>query len=259
MSLEHETLASLFNDIADAIRSKTGSNASIQADDFPSAIEQIDVHQGVETNKSVTITSTSQVINPSSGYSSMAKVTASVAQSTIGNEANISGSGQTSLGYGKQRTISAGFYATDRVIKNGVSAMTLPSTSSGTASGTQKAVITPANIPQYINIPSGYNGSAVYYKINAATPSVNSFTIEDYESHYYGQGYETYPMFQGMTWAMAINQMISFYGIPIEKDGGWIMMNDGPYAGRPLMDSKYNVVDPGDYIEPGETYRFENE
>ncbi len=37
----HATLASLFGDIADAIRAKTGSQADIVADDFPSAISAI--------------------------------------------------------------------------------------------------------------------------------------------------------------------------------------------------------------------------
>ena len=66
-------------------------------------------------------------------------------------------------------------------------------------------------------------------------------------------------MYVGITWAAAINQGISFYGIPIEKDGGWLIMYDGPYAGRPLMDDKYNIIDPSDLIEAGGIYRFENE
>lgn len=37
----HSTLTGLFNDIADAIRAKTGSSASIVADNFPSAIAAI--------------------------------------------------------------------------------------------------------------------------------------------------------------------------------------------------------------------------
>lgn len=37
----HSTLTGLFNDIADAIRAKTGSSASIVADDFPTAIAAI--------------------------------------------------------------------------------------------------------------------------------------------------------------------------------------------------------------------------
>lgn len=41
MPNKHETLTSLFTDIADAIRSKTGETASIKADDFDTAIEAI--------------------------------------------------------------------------------------------------------------------------------------------------------------------------------------------------------------------------
>ena len=78
MSIEHETLSSLFTDIADAIRSKTGGSAVIIADNFPTAISNINIHQGVESNNGVTITAASQEVTPSSGYNSMAKVTASV-------------------------------------------------------------------------------------------------------------------------------------------------------------------------------------
>lgn len=41
MPRRHETLTSLFNDIADAIRTKTGDSADIVADDFDEAIEAI--------------------------------------------------------------------------------------------------------------------------------------------------------------------------------------------------------------------------
>lgn len=41
MPNRHETLTSLFNDIADAIRGKTGDSAEIKADDFDTAIEAI--------------------------------------------------------------------------------------------------------------------------------------------------------------------------------------------------------------------------
>ena len=37
----HTSLASLFTDIANAIRAKLGSNASIVADNFPGAIQSI--------------------------------------------------------------------------------------------------------------------------------------------------------------------------------------------------------------------------
>ena len=41
MPVTHSTLTSLFSDIADAIRAKTGSQATIVADDFPTAISNI--------------------------------------------------------------------------------------------------------------------------------------------------------------------------------------------------------------------------
>ena len=78
MSLEHETLTSLFTDIANSIRGKTGGSATIKADNFPDAIDQIDVHQDIEPAKTVSVTSNSQAINPATGYSSMAKVTVNV-------------------------------------------------------------------------------------------------------------------------------------------------------------------------------------
>jgi hypothetical protein len=46
--------------------------------------------------------------------------------------------------------------------------MTLPSSTSATSSGTSKATITPSSSVQYLNIPTGYNGTAQYYTISAS-------------------------------------------------------------------------------------------
>ena len=48
MPNKHETLTSLFTDIAGAIRSKTGDSAKIKADDFDTAIEAIQTGGGGE-------------------------------------------------------------------------------------------------------------------------------------------------------------------------------------------------------------------
>lgn len=48
MANKHETLTSLFTDIADAIRSKTGSNEAIVADNFPTEIEAIDTQENLD-------------------------------------------------------------------------------------------------------------------------------------------------------------------------------------------------------------------
>ena len=75
-------------------------------------------------------------------------------------------------------TIPAGYY-TAQTTKS-VSSMSLPSSTSSTSSGTSKATITPSTSAQYLNIPTGYNGTAQYYTISAMSsmtlPSSTSST-----------------------------------------------------------------------------------
>lgn len=54
------------------------------------------------------------------------------------------------------------------VTVNAMPTMTLPSATSVTSSGTSKAIITPSSSAQYLNIPTGYNGTAQYYTISAS-------------------------------------------------------------------------------------------
>lgn len=49
----------------------------------------------------------------------------------------------------------------------GISDMVLPTGAEGSGTGTQKAIISPNGSSQYINIPTGYNGSNVYYRIRS--------------------------------------------------------------------------------------------
>lgn len=55
------------------------------------------------------------------------------------------------------------------VTVNAMPSMTLPSSASGTSSGTRKATISSSTSTQYINIPTGYNGTAQYYQLSAPT------------------------------------------------------------------------------------------
>ena len=48
MANSHETLTGLFTDIADAIRSKSGSSESIVADNFPGAISAISTQENLD-------------------------------------------------------------------------------------------------------------------------------------------------------------------------------------------------------------------
>ena len=52
-------------------------------------------------------------------------------------------------------------------ITGAVASMSLPTSASSTASGTQKAEITPTASAQYVNIPTGYNSSSANYKVGA--------------------------------------------------------------------------------------------
>lgn len=96
-----------------------------------------------------------------------------------------------------------------------VPAMTLPSASSSTSSGTSKATITPTSSAQYLNIPTGFNPTAQFYTIAASgggggasyssgsiTPSSNSLTetfdIEDSSYTHFMIWSETSPYGNGV-------------------------------------------------------------
>ena len=68
-------------------------------------------------------------------------------------------------------TADSGYDALKKVnvTVNAMSSMTLPSSTSATSSGTSKATITPTSSTQYLNIPTGYNATAQYYTISAAS------------------------------------------------------------------------------------------
>ena len=55
----HTSLASLFTDIADAIRGKTGGSAQLVADDFPTAIAAIPSLRVATASKTLTSAATS--------------------------------------------------------------------------------------------------------------------------------------------------------------------------------------------------------
>ena len=71
----HSTLTSLFSDIADSIRGKTGSSATIVADDFPTAIANIPTGGGgITTTEVANATGTTLEITSSSGSGEVAYI-----------------------------------------------------------------------------------------------------------------------------------------------------------------------------------------
>ena len=83
-----------------------------------------------------------------------------------------------------QQTVTpdSGYDALEEVIVNAMPAMTLPSGSSSTSSGTSKATITPSSSAQYLNIPTGYNGTAQYYTISASGGGGDSKNVQVLQS-----------------------------------------------------------------------------
>ena len=73
-------------------------------------------------------------------------------------------------------TADSAYDALKKVTVEAMPEMTLPTAASGTSSGTSKATITPTSSAQYLNIPTGYNDTAQYYTIAAA--SGGSVTIK---------------------------------------------------------------------------------
>lgn len=66
-------------------------------------------------------------------------------------------------------TADSGYSGLESVTVTAMTTMTLPTATSQASSGTQKAAITASSVNQYINIPTGWNGSAANYKINPVT------------------------------------------------------------------------------------------
>lgn len=73
MANSHETLASLFTDIANSIRSKTGKSDVIVADNFPSEIDAITAGGNLQ-EKTVTPTGQQITVVPDEGYDGMSTV-----------------------------------------------------------------------------------------------------------------------------------------------------------------------------------------
>ncbi len=71
----------------------------------------------------------------------------------------------------------SGYDALKKVTVNAMPTMTLPSATSATSSGTSKATITPSSSAQYLNIPTGYNGTAQYYTISASGGSSKNVQV----------------------------------------------------------------------------------
>ena len=117
----------------------------------------------------------SDIRSGKSGYVNGSKVNGSL---TSRDSTSLSANGDTV-------TVPAGIYDTQAT--KSVSSMTLPTATSSTASGTNKATIAAqTGSARYINIPTGYNSSAACYTISAVvsgtagTPTATKGTVSNH-------------------------------------------------------------------------------
>lgn len=116
-------------------------------------------------SQTIAPTESQQIIGYDSPYTGLEEVVIGAISSTyVGS--GISRKSSTDLTVsGATITAPAGYYAASA--SKSVSTMTLPTAASATSSGTSKATISRSTSDQYINIPTGYNSTASYYKISA--------------------------------------------------------------------------------------------
>lgn len=116
-------------------------------------------------NKTVTPSESQQSISADSGYTGLGTVTVNAISATYVGSGIARKSSSDVTASGATISIPAGYYAS--AASKSVSTMTLPTTAASSSSGTAKLTITPTTSVQYINIPTGYNGTASYYTIGA--------------------------------------------------------------------------------------------
>lgn len=89
-------------------------------------------------------------------------------------------------------------------ITGNIAAMTLPSASSSTSSGTSKATITPTSSAQYLNIPAGYLDAAQYYTIAAASGGASNIVTGTFKGTTTGAAMDVTLNYSGAGYPIAV-------------------------------------------------------
>lgn len=150
------------------------TNDTYDVTSYASAVVNVPTGSTINNqNKTVTPSEEGNTVTYDSGYTGLGTVTVEPISDTYVGSGITSRSSSDLTASGATVTAPAGYYASSA--SKAVSSMTLPTAAAATSSGTSKATISRSTSDQYINIPTGYNSTASYYKINAVADGTISY------------------------------------------------------------------------------------
>lgn len=158
------TLADLFTSMANAIRAKGGTSATMYPSQMPQAIADIQPHISLQT-KSVTPTETAQAITPDANYDGMDEVdVAAVPANYVGSGITRRSSADLTAAQA-QINVPAGYY--ENAAAKAVTLSNPPTKTDATHTGTAVLTIQRATADRYLNFAEGYLPQNMYYAIQA--------------------------------------------------------------------------------------------
>ena len=178
------------SELVSGAKSISSNGTNIDVTNYATVNVSVDAPTPVLQSKSTSYTPTESVqtgsITADNGYDGLSQVDVTinaVASDYIGSGITLRDSSNLSAS-GATVTVPAGYYSAQA--SKSVTTMTLPTSTSITASGTAKLTIDRSTSKRYLNIPAGYNSAAGYYTISAVadgtagTPTATKGTVSNH-------------------------------------------------------------------------------